>query len=58
MRSRALLAVPALALHPALHACRLAGCSGNAAGMLLQDPGLVYSVQRGSSSLGPGAEFM
>lgn len=41
-----------------LAACRLGGGRCDAAGMLLQDPGLVYSVQRGSSSLGPGAEFM
>ncbi len=26
--------------------------------MLRRNPGVVYSVQRGSSSLGPGAEFM
>ncbi|KAL4431202.1 hypothetical protein ABPG75_006458 [Micractinium tetrahymenae] len=30
----------------------------DAADMLLRDPGLVYSVQRGPASLGPGAEFM
>ncbi|PRW58273.1 ER lumen retaining receptor isoform B [Chlorella sorokiniana] len=36
---------------------RLMGGSGDAAAMLLRDPSMVYSVQRGSRSLGPGAEF-
>lgn len=36
---------------------RLLGGGGDAAAMLLRDPSMVYSVQRGSRSLGPGAEF-
>ncbi len=42
---------------PAAGCRRLVGAGGDAAAMLLRDPALVYSVQRGSRSLGPGAEF-
>ncbi len=37
---------------------RLAGGTGGSpAAMLLRNPGLVYSVQKGTRGLGPGAEF-
>ncbi|PSC76419.1 ATP-dependent zinc metalloprotease FTSH mitochondrial isoform A [Micractinium conductrix] len=36
---------------------RLAG-GGDAAAVLLTNPSLVYSVQRGTGALGPGAEFL
>lgn len=36
---------------------RLAGAGGDARSMLLRDPSLVLSVQRGTRRLGPGAEF-
>jgi hypothetical protein len=52
------------AAHNLCHRCGCRGCCRRSVGagadarvMLLRDPGMVYSVQRGTQALGPGAEF-